>query len=66
MEKRFLEGPYHGLVSDRIRPDPGDFPDVDLPVGDYVGSRRRQMSIHARTYSIGRLPDIDRNLIEIA
>ena len=46
--------------------NPSHFPDIDLPVGDDVRARRSQVAANPLADAIARLPDIDRDTIEIA
>ena len=58
--------PISALSSDRISPDPRNFPHIDLTICDDVASCRREMTVHTGADAVDRLPHIDRHLIEIA
>jgi ABC-type phosphate transport system ATPase subunit len=66
VEKRIFDRANIGLVFDGVSPNPRDFPNIDLSICDNIASGRREMTIHTRAYSVDRLPDIDRHLVEIA
>jgi hypothetical protein len=53
-------------VLNRVFPDKGDFPNVDLSVGDHVGASRGQVSLHPLPNAILGLPDVNRNIVEVA
>lgn len=57
---------YFLWVIDRPRFHKRDFPYIDLPIRDDVGSRGRQVPIDARPNAVDALAYINRNLIEIA
>ena len=50
---------------DRIGPHPGDFPNIDLTVGNDIGSSGGKMTRYSTAYPINRLADINRNIVEI-
>ncbi len=52
-------------VNHRPGLDIGNFPDINHPIGDNIRSRRRQMTTDACPDSVNRLPDIDRNIVQI-
>ena len=66
MKERIFQGLDLGSVGHRKRPDIGDFPYINLPIGNYVRSRRGQMPIYPRPNAIDRLPNIYRHFIQIA
>ena len=47
-------------------PDKGDFPDINLTVGNHIRTGRGQMPAHPRANAIHRLPHINRLLVQIA
>src|SRR5690606_22846469 len=65
MEESGFDRRYLALVSDRVFPDIGDLPHVDLAVRDHVGTRGSQMTADALPDSLDGLPDIDGHVIKI-
>lgn len=66
MEQRILKRADRRFRFDRISPDPGDLPNVDLPVGDDIGTCGGKMPVDACAYAVRRLPNVNRYLIQIA
>lgn len=66
MKKSRFEGGDIAPVIDWVRPDPRNFPDIDLSVCDNIRPSRGQMPVHTCPNSVGRLPDINRDLIQVA
>ena len=63
--KQRLKRPDLFSRSDRISPNPCNFPDVDLTIGDDVGPGRGKVTCYSTAYAIYRLPDVDWDTIEI-
>ena len=66
MEKAIFERTNLSNRRNWIRPNKCDFPDIDLPICDNVGSRRSQMAVDPCSDSITRLPNVNRNAVQIA
>ncbi len=64
IEKRFKRANLR-LYRDRVSPDISDFPDINLAVGDDVGTSGGEMSGYSVTDAVFRLPDINRHVVEI-
>jgi hypothetical protein len=66
VEKCVFDSADISPVVDRVRPNPRDLPNVNLPICNNIASSRCEMPIHTSANSVYRLPHIDWNLIKVA